>query len=477
MSVQTTLNEPDQRLLSLIAAVENDLPEQLGTTELAQYGETVDRIRELAQEAKHARLTRRAHDLVALLSRDADFPSDMSDLTTRDPSFLVPLAVAGRDGRPVSGPALGVWAGAQRPALAPGPWSLAERELKDLVGQQAKPVVPSPASGSLTVPYLPLSKANPLTAVTRTDLPAVVVKPVPAEIRAAVDDATKELEAYTRTLESFEELSFAIRAARLPRGLFDRWMQQPEGARLAHVARELRRSERVQLQGLIKALLPDVQAPDRRHIVALSEFLGRLCIGVEPDPRFLAPLGNPETQLRLFDWRHADDEPSKQFVNAVGVLHVGLAMAGADGEVDPVEIAHIRDTALELLVDDDERVRLGLRAEALASAPPEFDRLLLRLKGLRPAAKEVIADLLVGVASTDGHVSDVEYEALQQAYRAMRLGIPALDRKLEELRGDVLLTDAVGATSDRRSQLGRELDAKRFDALSELLLGAPPSAS
>lgn len=477
MSIKPALSEADQRLLRLLIAAENELPAEIGTADLGRFGALVDDLQAVASQAEHQRLVLRARGLVALLSPRPCFPSDMRGITTRAPAFLAPLAVAARDGQPVSGPALGVWIGAQRPALAPGAWTHAEQELKDLVGLVAAPVVPTVGRGALSIPYQPLAQTSRVADITRTDLPAVIVKPVPTDLRAAADDAARALEAYTRTLESFDELSFAIRAARLPSALFELWMRQPEGVLLAQSVEELRRHPSLQMQELLTALLPDVKTPDRRHIGALSELVQRFGIGFEPDPRFLAPLASPETPLDFFEWRLAGEQPSEGFVTASGLLHIGIAMAGADGRVDSSELDHIRQRAMALVRHDDERTRLALRMNALASDPPDFDRLLLTLKGLRPAAKEVIADLLVSVASTDGHVSAAEYDALQRAYRAMRLGKPALDRTLEELRGEVRLADAVGADPDRRSQLGQEQDAKRFDALRELLGTSTPATA
>ena len=477
MSSKPALSEADQRLLRLLLTVENELTAEIGTADLGRFGAIVDDLRALEPHAQHQRLALRARDLVALLSPRPSFPSDMRGITTRAPAFLAPLAAAARDGQPVSGPALGVWVGAQRPALAPGPWAHAEQELKDLVGLNATPVVPTSGRGALKMPYQPLAKSSRLTDVTRTDLPAVVVKPVPADLRSAADDAARDLDAYTRTIESFEELSFAVRAARLPSSLFEVWMRQPEGVRLAQNLEELRRRPSLQMQELLTMLVPDVKAPDRRHIGAVSDLLERFGIGFEPDPRFLAPLASPTTPLDVFEWRLTGERPSEGFVTASGLLYIGLAMAGADGHVDPTEMEHIRQRAMTLVSHDDERTRLALRLDAIASDPPDFDRLLLRLKGLRPAAKEVIADLLVSVASTDGHVSAAEYDALLRAYRAMRLGKPALDRTLEQLRGEVRLADTVGAGQDRRSQIGQEQDAKRFDALRDLLLGTSAPAT
>ncbi len=477
MFSKTALSEADQRLLRLLATVENDLPAEIGTGDVARFSTTADNLQTLASQAGHQRLAVRALDLVALLSPHPTFPRDMRGITTGDPAFLAPLAAAARSGQAVSGPPLGVWVGAQRPAMAAGAWAHAERELKDLVGLAAPAVVPTAGRGPLKVPFRPLAKTSRLREVTRPDLPAVVVKPVPLELRAAAADAARDLEAYTRTLESFEKLSFAIRMARLPPGLFELWMRQADGLRLAERVNELRRRPSLEMQELLAVLLPDVEAPDRRHIGAISELLQRFGIGFEPDPRFLAPLAHPTTPLNLFEWRLDGEKPSEEFVTASGVMHIGLAMAGADGHVDPIVIEHVRRRAMGLVAHEDERTRLTLRMDALASDPPNFDRLLLRLKGLRPAAKEVIAELLVSVASTDGNVSTVEYDALQRAFRAMRLGKPALDRTLEELRGQVRLADAVGASRDRRSQLGQEQDAKRFDALRELLVGTSTPAT
>jgi hypothetical protein len=477
MSTKPTLNEADQHLLRLLVATEGELSAELGPKDLEKFGPTVAHLRSLASEAQHERLVLRAGDLVALLSADPTFPRDMSGITTRDPAFLAPLAAAAQQSQPVSGAPLGVWIGAQRPAMATGAWAYAERELKDLVGLVASPVVPTAGVGPLRMSFRPLSKTSQLTEVVRSDLPAVVVVPVPFALRSAAEDAVRDLEPYSRTLESFDGLSFAVRAARLPAPLFALWMERPEGVRVRERIGELRGRASLEMQELLSVLLPGVEAPDRRHIGALSELLQRFGIGFEPDPRFLAPLAHPTTRLSLFEWRLDGEKPSTGFLTAASVLQIGFAMAGADGSVDSAEVDHVRQRAMALVSHDDERVRLRLRMDALAADPPDFDRLLLRLKGLRPAAKEVIAELLVGVATTDGEVSAAEYDALQRAYRAMRLGKPALDRTLDDLRGEVRLADAVGADRDRRSTVGQEQDEKRFDALQDLLLGSPAAAS
>lgn len=476
MSSSNVLAAADRELLKLIATVEHELPPRLDAVSLPRFTDHLAELKRVTPHAEHPRLIQRAADLSVLLADDPVFQDDLRATTTRDPAFLVPLAAAARAGRGVSGAAAGVWVGAQRPAMAPAAWALAERELKDLVGLRAPPVVPIAARGPLGVPYRPLAKDSQLQAVIRLDLPAVLITPVPLPLKAVAEDAVRDLEPYARTLDGFEHVEFNMRAARLPPELFEIWMGRPAGRQLHRCVATLREQSPHTMQELLNALLPGTERPDRRHILLISELLQRFAVGFEPDPRFQAALARPETPITLFDWHSTELKPSGAFVTAAAVMHIGLAMAAADGHIDPVEVTHVRERAMRLVTDSDERTRLAVRMDELILDPPKFEPLLLRLKGIRPAAKEIIADLLVGVASTDGDVSQAEYEALLRAYRAMRLGKPLLDRTLEQLRGQVRLVNTIGADGDRRSDLGQQQDAKRFDALRELL-GTPASAA
>lgn len=161
----------------------------------------------------------------------------------------------------------------------------------------------------------------------------------------------------------------------------------------------------------------------RSDLVLFSQLLEKRGYGIEPDVRFGGPALAPEKPCVIFSLPPGSSSaPSAVYAAASTVLQLGVTVAGADEDVDRVEIEHL-EAHLEraLPVTATEKTRLAAHLRWLMAERPSAAGLKKRLDALERPQREAIAGFLVGVAAADGQVTPAEVTMLGKLYRLLGL--------------------------------------------------------
>jgi tellurite resistance protein len=137
-------------------------------------------------------------------------------------------------------------------------------------------------------------------------------------------------------------------------------------------------------------------------------------IGMEPDPR----LGGPAVTsgpMVLFDEAEPCSAPSPEYQAATLLLHLGVVVSTADGEVaeqeEKVLVGHL-EHALGLSTAEQSRLRAHLRW--LLTREPKLTGLTRRISALDETRREDIATFLTTVAAADGVIDPAEIATLKR---------------------------------------------------------------
>lgn len=157
--------------------------------------------------------------------------------------------------------------------------------------------------------------------------------------------------------------------------------------------------------------------------ILLAQALEKLGYGIEPDVR----LGGPAFELGApaIVFRRLDDCPSAasdEYDAATLCMHLGVAVSAADDEVCERERTLLRRHIEETLrLSPGERQRLRAHLAWHLDVKPGVGGLKKRLVALKNAARHHIGQLLITVATTDGHVDPREMKLLEKLYRLIGL--------------------------------------------------------
>jgi tellurite resistance protein/peptidoglycan hydrolase-like protein with peptidoglycan-binding domain len=169
------------------------------------------------------------------------------------------------------------------------------------------------------------------------------------------------------------------------------------------------------------------QAADRATPARLRELGDTLCrlgLGLIPDPRFPARHAGVSAVM-LFSLDAPIEivaAPSDAYKAAFLALSVGMLVAMADGEVTDDERTVLRElAAVSPGLSADERRRLAADASWLEAHPTELPSLRTRLAELGAERRQIVGDMLVHVASSDGRHDWAEIALLEKVFRHMGL--------------------------------------------------------
>jgi hypothetical protein len=201
----------------------------------------------------------------------------------------------------------------------------------------------------------------------------------------------------------------------------------------------------------------------RRPLEAFASFLGELGYGVEPDPRF----GDPPPREGLFLFRLPQGEIARfwssgpAYEAAAVVLQLAVAVATADGAIDPRQeehlLRHLEDAAH---LGRSERERLQARLLWLLAEPQGLTGLEKRAQALSEAQCRAMARFLITLAGADGQVSAEEIQRLKRIYRLLRLDPETL---YSDVHAVVAGSPEMPATSVPSSEIGVELDLRKVE--------------
>jgi uncharacterized tellurite resistance protein B-like protein len=246
----------------------------------------------------------------------------------------------------------------------------------------------------------------------------------------AYDRAQRSVNGKGTTSAMYEALPETVRSEDHPE--FDAWLalwrkyDTPDGPPLLPI-------------GELAAIkeLPIAKSLTRKQSLAICSSADAMGFGIEPDCRLTGTSYEWDTRVALFILDEPPSEMGSYFAAAM-LLELGMAVAGADGNVDELELKYIEqhlERRFELTVD--QAKRLGCLRHILKHAEKHELRLAKRAaQVLSIDQRLVIGDFLVGIAATDQVVTAAETAALRRAYHALDLDISQLDRLLVPQNSD-----------------------------------------
>ncbi len=282
------------------------------------------------------------------------------------------------------------------------------------------------------------------------DLPDVAGLSAPvARLRELADACTAELDAYSRWLGRNPDGAHSLAAAALlPDDLLDGHQGEALAALRSWLDRRLGDGEPVALRGeeLVRHW-PTASGwqPTKAESVSLAQLLGKLGAGIEPDVRFDGPALAPSATVVLYRLPAdaAPAAPTPEYALATLVAHLGMTVAAADGSVSEPELRRMDDhLGAALALSDHERSRLAAHLRWLRDAAPPLSGVKKRVATLSPAQRDELAEFLVAVAGSDGHVGPAEIASLGKVY-----GLLGLDASLVFRRVHAFATGSDGGPS------------------------------
>lgn len=168
-----------------------------------------------------------------------------------------------------------------------------------------------------------------------------------------------------------------------------------------------------------------------------------LCL--EPDSRETGQNYRWDEYVSVFP-KEASEEDLKSYHAASILLRLGMSIACADGTVDKEELEMIT-THLEqqFNLSRQESVRLEHLSLLLSRYPADDTSLARKLQELPEEQRNIIGDLLVGIASADEIITPDESKALKKTFRNLKLDPARIDRLSE---GVVSVEDDTSAEAE-----------------------------
>jgi uncharacterized tellurite resistance protein B-like protein len=164
------------------------------------------------------------------------------------------------------------------------------------------------------------------------------------------------------------------------------------------------------------------KAITKKDLTGLAQFLERLHVGIEPDPRFGPAL--PELDGKIVLFRLGQDQPTTAttgYSAASMLLTLGAAVATADGEVTTEEKEWLERQIRTFDLPAADSLRLRAQAHWLLNGGVRFS-FVRKLFEVAPVEdSQAVAEFLLDVARADGEINAAEIDILSKVYRLLRL--------------------------------------------------------
>jgi uncharacterized tellurite resistance protein B-like protein len=321
-----------------------------------------------------------------------------------------------------------------RTAATRCPEEFAELFIARYAAAHGEGLVIKPNKTKLKVQYRPASSSFGGAIELRTeDVPDVTVLAGPTKkLAALVEEVTEALDGYSRHVGRHDDRTSARAVALLPAELAGGRLPAAVTALLGRIPQAgplaVRSSQVVALLGTPA----DGKLP-KRDAAAIAAMLEGQGVALEPDVRLGGANFSRHEHVVLWREPMAGDgsEPGEGFAPATVLLHLGVTVSAADGEVSVAEEEHL-EQSLEAAFHLPEGGRRRLRAHLrwLLEERPGVAGLKARVGALAPEQRELIARYLVAVAGADGHVSPKEVDSLRRFYVLLGLDPEAIHRDL-----------------------------------------------
>jgi uncharacterized tellurite resistance protein B-like protein len=288
-------------------------------------------------------------------------------------------------------------------------------------------MVLKPNKSRLTITYRPASPSFGGALEFPVDqLPDVTSLEAPLQrLQALADTCAEDLDAYSRWLGRNPEGRGSLGAtALLPHDLLDgvgadsitplrEWLHARAGDRDATL---------VPASEVLRFWPMDGEAKLRKpEAVSFAQLIEKLGYGLEPDVRFGGPALSADTSAVVFRLPSGSPAaPSASYGEATLLLHVGAAVAEADGSISSDEERQL-EAHLEasLNLSAGERTRLRAHLGWLLAVKPGMNGLKKRFGTLDETQRRLVGRHLVAVAGADGHFDPAEVTTLTKMYRLL----------------------------------------------------------
>jgi tellurite resistance protein len=176
---------------------------------------------------------------------------------------------------------------------------------------------------------------------------------------------------------------------------------------------------------------------------AIAETIEHAGYNVEPDARLTNRGYGWDEPVAIFLRTDSTPVDRQRYLGAACVLHMGLSIAAADGQVDAEELRCLGTQVATIFSPPahEERRLEALRA-VLARGEAELGSMARRIEStLAPTARPAVGRLLVAIAAATNGIDQSERAALRKSFRSLGLGPEALDQAI----ADILPESADGA--------------------------------
>ncbi|MDX6463520.1 MAG: hypothetical protein QOE55_7217, partial [Acidobacteriaceae bacterium] len=164
------------------------------------------------------------------------------------------------------------------------------------------------------------------------------------------------------------------------------------------------------------------RAITKNDLTLIAQFLERLQVGIEPDPRFGPALPEPDGKVVLFRLGQDRSEKATTGYSAASMLlTLGAAVASADGEVTAEEKERLEQQIRTFDLPEAESLRLRAQTQWFLNGGVRFS-FVRKLFELAPVNdSQAVAEFLLDVARADGEINAAEIDTLTKLYRLLRL--------------------------------------------------------
>lgn len=252
-------------------------------------------------------------------------------------------------------------------------------------------------------------------------------KPIVA-LQKIVDGCIEDLEAYNRYLgrKANQTRPKVFALAQLPAELLDA-VHYDEIATLRVFVENTIKAQTfaiVEISDLFTAMnLSLEQGVSRSESLLIAQLLGRLGYGIEPDVRFSGHPFKPQKKAVIFKLLDSRvHTASAEYTSASLLLTLSSLIVHADRTVSENEENHLREhIATMLSLTPAEHQRLNAHLTLLLAQPPSLRSVKKHLHSLTKDSKLTIAEFLIALSTTDGHVAPEEIDILKKLYTMFEL--------------------------------------------------------
>ena len=168
------------------------------------------------------------------------------------------------------------------------------------------------------------------------------------------------------------------------------------------------------------------------QICRTVEYVG-YCL--EPDARLSGRSFRKDDVVTAFLKTTDEDTYMARYRAAACMLHLGMVVAAADGEVHPDELTVLlQDLEQMFNLNDHERRRLEALRSLITATGSDLASLSQMAKLLKPEQREAIAKLLLVLAAKNGEVTREEIRAIRKCYKTLGFAQSDIGHALASLR-------------------------------------------